>query len=368
MNNSKISFIDLQRQNNELKEELRSAIENAIDNCSFSLGKSVEQFEKSFAKYCNVDYCVALNSGTSALHLALKALDIGPGHEVITVPMTFISTIWAITYVGAKPVFVDIDPESYTMDVEQIKSKITKQTRAILPVHLYGNTFDAKPILELCDKYNIKLIEDCAQAHGAEYLGQKVGSIGHIGCFSFYPTKNLGAFGEAGAITTNNNYLADRIRALRNHSQFVKHRHEELGFNYRMDGIQGAVLNIKLNYLDLWNSKRRALAKIYYNSLCDTPLKLPRESEYSKHVWHLFVINHKLRNEIGERLLEYGINTALHYPIPAHLQPAYANLGYKTGDFPASEELTMQCLSLPIYPELSDDEQQEIISRLLTIV
>jgi len=364
MKNTIIPFFDLQRQNNEIKDELGNAIVDVINNCSFSLGQSVEKFEKSFAEYCNVDYSVALSSGTSALHLALKAFDIGPGDEVITVPMTFISTIWAITYVGAKPVFVDIDPESYTMDIEQIESKITEHTRAILPVHLYGNSFNATPILALCDKYNIKLIEDCAQAHGAEYLGQKVGSLGNIGCFSFYPSKNLGAFGEGGAITTNDKNVADRIKALRNHAQFEKNKHTELGFNYRMDGIQGAVLNVKLKFLDLWNNKRREIAKTYYNFLSSTSLSLPIEPEWSKHVWHLFVICHKLRDEIRERLSRNGINTAIHYTVPVHLQPAYADLGYKTGDFPVTENLCKSCLSLPMFPELTIDEQYIIKDKI----
>lgn len=367
-NSIQIPLIDLKRQNVEIQNELKTAISKVIDDNSFSLGSFVEKFENSFAKYCDVNYCVALNSGTSALHLALKTYDIGPGDEVITVPMTFISTVWAISYVGAKPVFVDIDPESYTIDIKQAESKITKDTRAILPVHLYGNTFNGNPLVELCQKYNLLLIEDCAQAHGAEIYGQKVGGIGHIGCFSFYPSKNLGAFGEAGAITTNDEKIYKRIRALRNHAQIEKHMHEELGFNYRMDGVQGAVLNIKLKYLDKWNQKRREIAKKYEDSLNNCSLVLPSESKWSKHVWHLYVVCHKKRDYLMKKLLAAGILTGLHYPIPVHLQIAYKNLGYKSGDFPVTEKLANECLSLPMFPELNGNEQEIVVNKLNKIL
>ncbi len=280
-----IQLLNLKRQYITIKDRIHEAILNVFDECAFSSGKFVEFFEKDFAQYCGVRHCVCVNSGTSALHLALICCGVVPGDEVITVPMTFISTVWAITYVGAKPVFVDIDPDTYTIDVNQVERAITPRTRAILPVHLYGQMAELNSLLEICQKYNLYLIEDAAQAHGAEYYGKRAGVLGHVGCFSFYQTKNLGAYGEGGAITTNDESIADRIRALRDHAQFKKNHHEELGFNYRMDGIQGAVLSVKLDYLDTWNTARRNLASRYHKMLENTPFILPSEAKGRRHVW-----------------------------------------------------------------------------------
>jgi dTDP-4-amino-4,6-dideoxygalactose transaminase len=278
--------------------------------------------------------------------------------------MTFVATAWAISYVGARPVFVDIEPNTYTMDISQIERAITPRTRAVLPVHLYGQMADLDPLLEICERRGLALIEDAAQAHGAMYHGRRAGSIGRVGCFSFYPGKNLGAFGEGGAITTNDEAIAGRIRALRDHGQSKKYQHEELGFNYRMDGIQGAVLSVKLGHLDGWNSARCEIAVRYHELLGLTPLALPAYSDKQRHVWHLYVVRHPDRNRLQQALTDAAIETGLHYPIPVHLQPAYAHLGYAVGDFPISEQVARECLSLPMYPDLGVEAQNRIASTL----
>jgi dTDP-4-amino-4,6-dideoxygalactose transaminase len=274
--------------------------------------------------------------------------------------MTFVATAWAISYVGARPVLVDIEPETYTIDINQVELAITSRTRAILPVHIYGQMAHLEPLLDICKRHGLALIEDAAQAHGASYSGRRAGAFGRIGCFSFYPGKNLGAYGEGGAVTTNDDATASRVRALRDHGQSLKYRHEELGFNYRMDGIQGAVLRVKLGHLESWNSERRRVAMRYQGLLGDTPLALPHEAEGRRHVWHLYVVRHEERDRLQQALAAANIATGLHYPIPVHLQPAYTHLGYRSGDFPVAEEVAQQCLSLPIYPELSKEEQERI--------
>lgn len=355
-----IPFVDLSRQYVEIKGEIDAAVQRTLDRGTFASNQAVASFEDDFARYCGTRHCVAVNSGTSALHLALIASGVQAGDEVITTPFTFVATSWAISYVGARPVFVDVDPRTGNMDVEQIARAIGPKTRAILPVHLYGQMADVEPIRELCHKHGLALIEDAAQAHGAEYRGQRAGSYGDLGCFSFYPTKNLGAFGEAGAITTNEEKLAARLRQLRDHAQSEKYRHEELGFNYRMDELQGAILGIKLGHLDGWNTARSELAKSYASKLAKTAVTVPFESAGRKHVWHLFVVLSPQRDKLRDALSQAGISTGLHYPIPLHLQPAYKFLGHKPGDFPVAEKLANECLSLPLFPELRQTELDRV--------
>lgn len=355
-----IPFVDLNRQCVEIRGEIDVAIQRTLDRGAFASNQAVATFEDDFARYCGTRHCVAVNSGTSALHLALIASSVKAGDEVITTPFTFIATSWAISYVGARPVFVDVDPRTYNIDVEKVARAIGPKTRAILPVHLYGQMADLEPMRELCNKHGLALIEDAAQAHGAEYQGRRAGNYGDFGCFSFYPTKNLGAFGEAGAITTNDEKLAARLRHLRDHAQIEKYRHEELGFNYRMDELQGAILGVKLRHLDGWNTARSELAKTYTSRLAKTCVTLPSESPSQKHVWHLFVIRSLQRDHLCQELARASIGTGLHYPIPLHLQPVYRFLGHKPGDFPVAEKLANECLSLPMFPGLRQIELDRI--------
>jgi dTDP-4-amino-4,6-dideoxygalactose transaminase len=359
-----IPFVNLKRQYEAIGDEVHQAIQDVLDQCTFASGPAVAAFEAEFARYCGVHHCVGVNSGTSALHLALLACDVGPGDEVITVPMTFVATAWAISYVGARPVFVDIEPDAFTIDISQVERAITSRTRAILPVHLYGQMAQLDPLLEICDRHGLTLIEDAAQAHGAMYYGRRAGAVGRVGCFSFYPSKNLGAYGEGGAITTNDDAIAARVRSLRDHAQSGRYRHEEVGFNYRMDGLQGAVLRVKLSHLEGWNATRREVAKRYRALLGDTSLALPAEAEGRRHVWHLYVVRHAERNRLQQALGAAGIATGIHYSIPVHLQPAYASLGYRVGDFPVAERMAEQCLSLPICADLSEKEQEHIAHHL----
>ncbi|ALB40467.1 erythromycin biosynthesis sensory transduction protein eryC1 [Anabaena sp. WA102] len=349
-----IPFIDLKTQYATIKDEINQAISGVLETTQFILGEEVEAFETEFATYCDANYGIGVNSGTSALHLALLALGIGAGDEVITVPFTFVATVAAICYTGAKPVFVDIDPISYTIDVNQIESAITENTKAILPVHLYGQPADMDSILSIAKKYNLKVIEDAAQAHGAEYKGKRVGSIGDLGCFSFYPGKNLGAYGEAGIVTTNNPEYAHTIRKLRDWGQEKKYHHDFNGYNYRMEGIQGAVLRVKLRHLETWTEARRSHAQVYNQLLANSGLETPVEMPYSRHVYHIYGVLSANRDILQQQLMEKGIQTGIHYPIPVHLQKGYADLGYKLGDFPCSELAANEELSLPMYAELTD--------------
>ena len=361
-----IPQVDLTRQYAALKTELDVAIQQTLLHGAFASSDSVRLFEEEFARYCGVKYCVCVNSGTSALHLAMIAAGVGPGDEVITVPFTFIATAWAISYVGARPVFVDIEPHSYCLDVEQLAGAIGPKTRAILPVHLYGQMADLDPVRELCDKNGLLLVEDTAQAHGAEYRGKRAGTCGNMGCFSFYPTKNLGACGEGGAITTNDERLATRIRRLRDHAQISKYRHEEIGYNYRMDELQGAILRVKLRHLDQWNAVRKQKATYYQKKLADQPLVLPCELPERRHVWHQFMVRSRRRDRLRDQLSQAQIGTGLHYPIPLHLQPVYSDLGYRAGDFPVAETVAGECLSLPMFSELEEAEMDrvcEVIGR-----
>jgi dTDP-4-amino-4,6-dideoxygalactose transaminase len=307
---------------------------------------------------------VGVNSGTSALHLALLGAGVGPGDEVITVPMTFIATSWAVSYVGATPVYVDIDPKTWTMDPGRVEERITPRTRALLPVHLYGQPADLGPLLEIGRRHGIPVIEDAAQSHGAEYRGQKAGTLGLCGCFSFYPGKNLGAYGEAGAVVTDDGRLAARLRALRDHAQEKRYVHSEVGFNYRMDALQGAVLGVKLRYLEGWTAVRRLLAARYLELLDGLPLGLPEEAPGRRHVWHLFVVLHREREALQKALQARGVQTGLHYPIPLHLQKAYRHLGYRAGDFPVAERVGRECLTLPLFPEMTHGQQERVVEQL----
>jgi dTDP-4-amino-4,6-dideoxygalactose transaminase len=347
-----IPFADLKKQYTAIKKEMDSGIIEVIESTQFILGKFVEEFERSFAKYCNSKYCIGVSSGTSAIELALKASGIGPGDEVITIPHTFIATAEAITNVGATVKFVDVNPETGTMDASKLK--VTKKTKAIIVVHIYGQPVDMDPIIDFAKQHNLIVIEDCAQAHGAEYKGKRVPVYG-IGCFSFYPGKNLGAYGDAGAVVCNDSTLAEKIRMLRDHGRpkGSKYSHDVVGNNYRIDGIQGKILSIKLKSLDAWTELRRKHAAKYKSLL---KVSLISEMKYSKSVYHLFVIKHDNRDKLKEFLEKNGISCGIHYPIPLHLQPAYKFLGYKEGDFPVSEKLAKTILSLPMYPEMTDEE------------
>jgi dTDP-4-amino-4,6-dideoxygalactose transaminase len=363
-----VPFMDLKAQFAGLRDEVVPALEEVCADAAFILGTRVADFEDAFAEYVGAKHCVAVNSGTSALHLALLTAGVGPGDEVITVPMTFIATSWAISYCGATPVYVDVDPVKYTMDPNQVEAKITPRTKAILPVHLYGQPADLGSLMYIGRRHGIPVIEDAAQAHGATYRGHSVGSIGQSGCFSFYPGKNLGAFGEGGAVVTNDAALAQRMRILRDHAQPSRYVHTEIGFNYRMDGLQGAVLGIKLPRLPDWTARRVQLANRYHKLLAGVPVTLPVTALDRQHVWHLFVVLHPDRDRIRAMLADRNIQTGLHYPTPVHLQPAYASLGYKSGSFPVTEQICRQCLSLPLFPEMTDEQQDATVEALADTV
>jgi len=355
-----IPYFDLPAQIRSLRKDLDAAIAKTLDKCSFCLGPDVAQFEKDFAKYLGAEHCVGFNSGTSALHVAMIMLGVGPGDEVVTTPFTFVATSWAISYVGAKPVFVEIDDATFNMDPKLVEKAITPRTKAIMPVHLYGHPFDIDPILEIAKRKKLPLVEDACQAHGAVYKGKMAGTFGEMSAYSFYPGKNLGACGEGGALVTNSASFDKRARSLREHGSTVRYYHDEVGFNYRMEGIQGAVLGVKLKHLAKWTERRRAIAKIYAQLLADTPLQLPREAAYAQSAWHLYVVRHPKRDELKKHLEANGVGCALHYPVPVHLQKCYASLGYKAGDFPVAEKAARECLSLPIYAELTDKQVQRV--------
>ncbi|HWW46424.1 MAG TPA: DegT/DnrJ/EryC1/StrS family aminotransferase [Xanthobacteraceae bacterium] len=359
-----VPFLDLKRQYQNIKNEMDAAIGQVIESSHFVLGPDVSAFEERFAPFCEARHCIAVNSGTSALHLALLAADIGPGDEVITVSLTFVATTAAILYSGARPVFIDVDPATWTMDPGLIEAAITPRTKAIIPVHLHGLMADMDPIMEIAERHGLIVIEDAAQAHGAEYKGRRAGSIGQLGCFSFYPGKNLGAFGEGGAVVTSDDHLARKIAMLRDWGQEAKYRHVMLGYNYRMDGIQGAVLNVKMNYIDAWTEARRAVAAKYDELLKGLPLILPSHPTERRHVYHVYAVASPHRDELIDALKAADIATGIHYPVPVHLQPAYSDLGSSAGDLPITERLTSQFLSLPIYPEMTDDQISEVATAV----
>lgn len=355
-----IPFLDLKAQHRALKSELMEAASRVLDGCQFALGNEVAAFEQEFADYCGARFAVGANTGTSALHLALLAAGIGPGDEVITVPHTFVATVSAIRYAGARPVFVDVDPASYTMDPRLVEAAITPRTRAIMPVHLYGQPADMDPILDIAARRRLLVIEDACQAHGAEYRGRRAGSIGHAAAFSFYPGKNLGACGEGGALVTSDPELAEKARMYRDWGQERRYHHVVEGYNYRMDGIQGAFLRVKLRHLPAWTEARRAHAARYAELLAGAPVRLPRQMPYAKHVYHLFAVMTPRRDALHRLLGERGIATAFHYPVPVHLQPCFKHLGYEQGQFPHAERAAAEEISLPMFAELTDEQIVEI--------
>jgi dTDP-4-amino-4,6-dideoxygalactose transaminase len=359
-----IRFMDLKAQYQSIKSEIDTAVLKVLESGAYVLGTEVEAFEREFAEYCGTTEAIAVNSGTSALHLALLSLGVGAGDEVITTPFTFVATIAAIEYTGARPVLVDIDPRTFTIDPAQIAAAVTSKTKAIVPVHLHGQPSDMRPLLLIADSHGIPVIEDAAQAHGADYEGSKVGSLGELGCFSFYPAKNLGAYGEGGIVTTRNPQLAQTVRAARDWGQVGKSNHAAKGHNYRMDAIQGAVLRVKLASLDAWNSARRERAGWYRELLKDSGLGIPREASYGTHVYHVFAVRSAERDALRQSLADKGIETGIHYRDPVHLLPAYSDLGYSLGDFPNAECAASEVLSLPLYPELSR-EQVEFVAAAI---
>lgn len=355
-----IPLVDLKRQYASIETEIKKAIEEVFEQSIFISGKPLLDFEKAFADFCGTKYAVGVSSGTSALYLALLAHGVREGDEVITAPNTFIATVEAISAVGARPVFADIEPVTYTIDVQKTEDVITKKTKAIIPVHIYGHPAEMDSLLSVANRHGLKVIEDAAQSHGAEYKSKKAGTFADAGCFSFYPGKNLGAYGDAGAVITDDAEFADRIMLLRNHGRKEKYVHRIQGFNHRLDTLQARLLSVKLKYLSGWNKKRRQIASWYKAFLKDAPLNLPQENKSSLHVYHLFVVNTDSRDRLKTYLGERGISTGIHYPIPVHLQQAYDCLGYKEGDFPVTEKASRRILSLPMFPELERKEVESI--------
>jgi dTDP-4-amino-4,6-dideoxygalactose transaminase len=362
-----VPYFDLTAQYELLRAEITAAIDDVCGKAAFILGEQVEQFEHAFAEYCGVKHCVALNSGTSALHLALLAAGIGAGDEVITTSDTFIATAEAIHYTGATPVFVDIHPSTANIDPAQIEKAITPRTRAIIPVHLYGRPVDLDAIAEIAHRRRLTLIEDACQAHGARYHGKRVGGFGQSAAFSFYPGKNLGAYGEGGALTTNDDEIAKLARSLRSHGETSRYQHAYIGYNYRMDGFQGAVLNVKLGHLDEWTAKRQEYAALYRQLLADAPVDLPEDAPDVDCVYHLFVVYMNERDKVRSELADRGVQTAVHYPKPVHLQEAFQHLGCHPGSLPHTERACDRVLSMPIFPEMSR-EQVEYAARALVEV
>jgi dTDP-4-amino-4,6-dideoxygalactose transaminase len=359
-----VPFLDLKAQYNSIKPEIQEGLNRVLDNTSFVLGKEVSKFEEDFSAYCRTKYGIAVNSGTSALHLALMAAGVGPGDEVITVPFTFVATAAAILYTGAQPVLVDVDPITLTMDPGRVEEAITGKTKVILPVHIHGQTADMDPIMDIARRHNLVVVEDAAQAHGAEYKGRRAGGIGELGCFSFYPGKNLGAYGEGGMVVTNNPEYARKIRMLRDWGQEQKYNHVLPGYNYRMEGFQGAVLGVKLRYLEQWTEARRAHAEKYNQLLTRSGVEIPVAAPYSRHVYHVYAIRSADRDNLQKSVESRKIQTGIHYPIPVHLQKAYSMLGYKKGDFPCSERAASEVLSLPMYAELTDEQLNLVCSAV----
>jgi len=361
----KIPLMDLKAQTRALKAELLEQFSQVLDNTSFCLGPQVEALEREFAAYSGSTHGVGVNSGTSALHLALLALGVGPGDDVLTTPYTFVATAWSISYSGAKPVFADINPHTFLIDPADVERKLTAKTKAIIGVHLYGQPVDIEPLKDIAKKKGLPFIEDAAQAHGALYKGKRVGSFGDIACFSFYPSKNLGACGEAGMAVTADGTLAAKMRALREHGSTRRYYHDTIGFNYRMEGLQGAALRVKLKHLDGWNARRQQIAAMYQRLLEPSVVKPPVVGADRTHVYHLYVVRHPKRDQLAAYLAEKGIGTAMHYPVPVHLQKAYAQLKLSAGMYPHSEAASRECLSLPIYPELSDEQVKTVADAVL---
>jgi dTDP-4-amino-4,6-dideoxygalactose transaminase len=362
-----IPFVDLKSQYLSIKPEVDAAIQGILDTCAFTLGPEVVAFEKEFAAYSGADIGVAVNTGTSALHLALLAAGVGRGDEVITVPFTFVATVSAIDYTGAKAVLVDIDPVTYTMDVTQLEAAITDKTKAIIPVSLYGQPADMGPLLEIARRHGLVVIEDACQAHGAEYNGQRSGSLADMTCFSFYPGKNLGAYGEGGMVVTDNAEYARTIRMLRDWGAEKKYHHVLKGYNFRMEGMQGAVLRVKLRYLEGWTEARRTAAAHYDRLFEGTGVASPKAASYARHVYHIYAVRTKNRQAWQEALLAQGIQTGIHYPTPVHLLPAFADLGYSAGQFPHAEQAANEVLSLPMFPELTAAQCEEVARAVVNL-
>jgi len=355
-----IPLVDLKAQYATIKPEIDAAIQRVLDNTAFIQGKEVADFERAFAAYVETKGAAGVASGTSALQLALLACGVGPGDEVITVSHTFIATAEAISQVGATPIFVDVDPKTYTMDPLKVEPAITSRTRAIIPVHLYGQPADLDPLMEIAKRHNLYLIEDAAQAHGAEYRGRRIGSIGHMACFSFYPGKNLGGYGDGGMVTSNDETLLNKVRRSRDHGRTTKYEHEEIGWGERLDGLQAAVLGVKLQHLEKWTEARRAIARSYKLLLEDTSLILPYEAPHVRHVNHVFAVRLTNRDSLLAFLKERGIDAGIHYPVPVHKQVAYQKLGLGNMTLPVTEQLAAEVLSLPLYPELTPEQQTHI--------
>jgi dTDP-4-amino-4,6-dideoxygalactose transaminase len=360
-----IPFVNLKAEYRSIKPEIDAAVARVFETGQFVLGDEVAAFEREFAAACGAAHGVAVSSGTAALQLALIAAGVGAGDEVITVPFTFVATAASILYTGARPVFVDVDPRSFTMNPARVDAAITPRTKAIMPVHLYGQPADMDPIRDIATRHGLMVIEDAAQAHAATYKGRPVGSLGDLACFSFYPSKNLGAYGEGGMVTTDRAEFADHLRLLRNWGERTKYEHVVAAFNARMQGLQGAILRVKLRHLERWTDSRRRHAARYNTLLKDSGLGLPEEMPYARHVYHLYTVRVRDRAAVRASLDAAGIQTGLHYPVPVHLQPAYADLGYRAGQFPESERAAAEVLSLPMFPELTSD-QIAIVGEALT--
>jgi dTDP-4-amino-4,6-dideoxygalactose transaminase len=374
-----IPAFDIKQQYTTIEAEVSAAVLEVLASGRYIGGPLVQGFEQQFADYNTVTECVACNSGTDALYLALRVLEIGAGDEVITTPFTFIATSEVISAVGAKPVFVDIDTTTFNLDVEQVAAAITPKTKAIIPVHLFGLPVDMTSLMAIAQSHNLSIIEDCAQSTGASWADKKVGSIGHIGCFSFYPTKNLGGCGDGGAITTNDPAIATKLRILRDHGSKIQYLHEEIGVNSRLDALQAAILQIKLRYLDIWNDRRRDIANYYYQFLCQIPgIVPPQELPEGVGVWNQYTIrisgegrngsSAKYRDWVRSQLQEQGVSSMIYYPYPLHLQPVYQNLGYQIGDLPIAEQACHEVISLPMYPELTRQQQDQVIYALKEVM
>ena len=361
-----VLLLDLRAQYACLKTEIDQSISRVLHDADFIMGRELDLFEAEFAAFCGVDHCVGVDSGLSALELTLRALDIGPGDEVITAANTFIATALAISNAGATPVLADVDPDTSNIDPDSVRSAITSHTRAIIPIHLYGRPAEMDRLREIAAQYGLAIVEDACQAHGARYKGQRVGSFGHAAAFSFYPGKNLGAYGDGGAVVTNNHALAERLRLMRNYGQRRKNVHLEKGFNRRLDTLQAAILRVKLRRLDEWNAMRRQHARRYAELLSEATLVLPNEGPDEEMVWHLYVVRSRQRDALKSHLESRGVMTGLHYPTPVHLQPAYSEAGYRRGDFPICERLASEILSLPMYAELTPDAMLRVAEAIMT--
>lgn len=360
-----VPFVDLRAQHSAMQTELNEAIQGVFERADFALGKDVSRFEEEFAGFCGTKYAVGMDSGLSALELSLRAFGVGPGDEVIVPAHTFIATAAAVTFAGAKPILVDVEPATYNIAVDQLEAAVTPRTRAIIPVHLYGLPADMDPVLDTADRHDLVVIEDACQAHGADYKGRRAGSLGHAAAFSFYPTKNLGGCGDGGIVVTDDAQVVERVRAMRNCGQRQKYYHEFAPFNHRMDTLQAAILRVKLRYLEGWIEARRQNAALYTELLQEDTVTTPIETHDSTHVYHLYVVRTERRDALQAHLQEHGIGAAIHYPIPIHLQPIYAGDGFRPGQFPVTEHVCDQVLSLPMFPEMTAEQVQYVTERVI---